>query len=91
MKNAKKYSKTLDEMVNRIKDYLDKNPESDDDFKNTIKNGIRKVNICTEMCIAARESYLASANHEILFNDAKEAVKNVVKTKMQLFGSSGKA
>ncbi len=63
----------------------------DDDFRNTIANGIRKVNICTEMCIAARESYLASANHEILFNDAKEAVKNVVKTKMQLFGSSGKA
>ena len=27
MKNTKKYSKTLDEMVNRIKDYLDKNPE----------------------------------------------------------------
>lgn len=39
MKNTKKYSKTLDEMVNRIKDYLDKNPESDDDFK----NGYRKA------------------------------------------------
>lgn len=64
---------------------------SDDDFRNTIANGIRKVNICTEMCIAARESYQLSANHEILFNDAKEAVKNVVKTKMKLFGSSGKA
>lgn len=64
---------------------------SDDDFRNTIKNGIRKVNICTEMCIAAREAYLASANHEILFDDAKNAVKNVVKQKMQLFGSSGKA
>ena len=64
---------------------------SDDDFRNTIANGIRKVNICTEMCIAARESYQRSANHEILFNDAKEAVKNVVKTKMKLFGSSGKA
>lgn len=64
---------------------------SDDDFRNTINNGIRKVNICTEMCIAAREAYLNSANHEILFDDAKNAVKNVVKQKMQLFGSSGKA
>lgn len=64
---------------------------SDDDFRNTIKNGIRKVNICTEMCIALREAYLASANHEILFNDGKNAVKEVVKGKMQLFGSSNKA
>ncbi len=64
---------------------------SDDDFRNTIKNGIRKVNICTEMCVALREAYLASANHEILFNDGKNAVKEVVKGKMQLFGSSNKA
>lgn len=64
---------------------------TDDDFRNTIANGIRKINICTEMCIAAREAYLASANHEILFDDAKNAVKKVVKGKMQLFGSSGKA
>ena len=64
---------------------------SDDDFRNTIKNGIRKINICTEMCIAAREAYLNSKNHEVLFNDAKNAVKEVVKTKMKLFGSSGRA
>lgn len=64
---------------------------TDDDFRNVIKNGIRKVNICTEMCIAAREAYIASANHEIMFNDAKDAVKNIVKQRMQLFGSSNKA
>ncbi len=64
---------------------------SDDDFRNTIANGIRKINICTEMCVAAREAYLASANHEILFDDAKNAVKKVVVGKMRLFGSSGKA
>ena len=64
---------------------------SDDDFRNTIANGIRKINICTEMCVAAREAYIASANHEILFADAKNAVKNVVKGKMQLFGSTNKA
>ena len=64
---------------------------SDDDFRNTIANGIRKINICTEMCVAAREAYIASANHEIMFSDAKNAVKKIVKTKMQLFGSSNKA
>ena len=64
---------------------------SPEQFRATIDNGIRKVNICTEMCIAAREAYIASKNHEIMFSDAKEAVKAVVKGRMQLFGSSGKA
>ena len=63
---------------------------SDDDFRNTIAGGIRKINICTEMCVAAREAYLASANHEIMFSDAKNAVKSIVVGKMRLFGSSGK-
>ena len=43
------------------------------------------------MCVAAREAYIASKNHEIMFSDAKEAVKAVVKGRMQLFGSSNKA
>ena len=64
---------------------------SPEQFRATIDNGIRKVNICTEMCVAAREAYIASKNHEIMFNDAKEAVKAVVKARMQLFGSSNKA
>lgn len=64
---------------------------TDEDFRNTVQHGIRKVNICTEMCIAAREAYIKSANHEILFDDAKNAVKEVVKAKMRLFGSSNKA
>ncbi|MBO5020670.1 MAG: class II fructose-bisphosphate aldolase [Clostridia bacterium] len=63
---------------------------TDKDFRDTIEHGIRKVNICTEMCVAAREAYIASANHEIMFNDAKEAVKNIVKQRMQLFGSSNR-
>ena len=64
---------------------------SPEQFRATIDNGIRKVNICTEMCVAAREAYIASKNHEIMFSDAKEAVKAVVKARMQLFGSSNKA
>lgn len=64
---------------------------SNDDFKNTVKYGIRKINICTEMCIAAREAYINSSDHETLFIDAKNAVKEVVKEKMRLFSSSNKA
>lgn len=64
---------------------------TDDDFRATVKNGIRKVNICTDMCVAARNAYLNSKNNEILFDDAKNAVKEVVRTKMRLFGSSNMA
>ncbi len=64
---------------------------TDDDFRETVKHGISKVNICTEMCIAARDAYLASANHEVLFDDAKNAVKEVVKQRIRLFGSSNMA
>ena len=64
---------------------------SPEQFRATIDNGIRKVNICTEMCVAAREAYLHSRNHESMFNEAKDAVKAVVRARMQLFGSSGRA
>ena len=39
----------------------------------------------------AVQAYIKSANHEILFKDGKDAVKEIVKGKMQLFGSSNKA
>lgn len=68
---------------------------SDDDFKNTIKNGIRKVNICTELCVAAHKAYAETQAKGIAFENSiptiKQAVQEVVKGKMQLFGSSGKA
>lgn len=68
---------------------------SDDDFRNTIKNGIRKVNICTEMCLAAHQAYTYAFNNnnsfEIALQVAKNTVQEVVRRKMQLFGSSGKA
>ena len=64
---------------------------SEDQFRATIDNGIRKVNICTEMCIALREAYIGSQNHESLFREGKDAVKEVVKAKMRLFDSSNKA
>lgn len=68
---------------------------SDDDFRNTIKNGIRKVNICTEMCIAENVAYSVGYEAGKSFEEnvvlVKNSVKNIVRGKMQLFGSSGKA
>lgn len=64
---------------------------TDAQFRSTIENGIRKINICTEMCVALRNAYISSKNHESLFAEGKDAVKEVVKARMRTFGSSGKA
>lgn len=68
---------------------------SDKDFRDTINNGIRKVNICTEMCVAAYNAYHTAYEENISFEIslalAKNVVQNVVKEKMRLFGSSNKA
>lgn len=68
---------------------------SDEDFRNTIEHGIRKVNICTEMCIAAHKAYTVAfeqhTNFEIALQVAKNTVQEVVRQKMRLFGSSNQA
>ena len=68
---------------------------SDEDFRNTIANGIRKVNICTEMCLAEAKAYAVAhevgASFELSLDIAKNTVQQVVKNKMRLFGSSNKA
>ncbi|MCL2513775.1 MAG: class II fructose-bisphosphate aldolase [Oscillospiraceae bacterium] len=65
---------------------------SETDFKNVIKNGIRKVNICTEMCVAAHKAYAEGLSQNISFEKSAEAAKNAVKQvvcgKMRLFESS---
>jgi len=58
------------------------------DFTRTIQNGIRKVNICTELCAAAQEVYIRGASFESSLTDAKNAVKEVARGKMRLFGSA---
>jgi len=67
---------------------------SDNDFRNTIENGIRKVNICTEMCRAAQKTYAyaneAGVSFELSTIAAKDIVKEVVRGKMELFGSMNK-
>ncbi len=67
---------------------------SDEDFRNTVNHGIRKINICTELCNAALDTYGKCCNDKDCFENAviaaKDAVKDAVIKKMRLFGSSGK-
>ena len=68
---------------------------SDDDFRNTVREGIAKVNIFTDMCLAGDKAmkegeekglgYLATRNLKVQY------IKEVVKEKMRLFGSVNKA
>ena len=68
---------------------------SDDDFRNTVREGIAKVNIFTDMCLAGDRAmkegeekglgYLATRNLKVQY------IKEVVKEKMRLFGSVNKA
>lgn len=71
---------------------------SDDDFKNTIKHGIAKVNIFTDLCVAGEEAVANNLGDKSGFNgyltmrrNRVEAMKNAVKEKMILFGSNGRA
>ena len=66
---------------------------SDDDFRNTIREGIAKVNIFTDLCQAGAKAMTEDATRSYLdIRNAKvEAIKEAVKAKMQLFGSVGKA
>ena len=67
---------------------------SDEDFKNTIKEGIAKVNIFTDLCLAGNKAALEAINagkHYKLVRNAKvEAIKEAVMKKILLFGSNGK-
>ena len=66
---------------------------SDDDFKNTIKNGIAKVNIYTDLCNAGtkamQEGILSGANYNDIRTKKVEYIKNATKEKILLFGSAG--
>ena len=72
---------------------------SDDDFRNTIKNGISKVNIFTDLCIAAELTMRDNASNGTsgmygyleMRNKRVEAMKEVVREKILLFGSANKA
>lgn len=66
---------------------------SDDDFRNTVKEGIAKINIFTDLCLAGKAAtkdgedlpYLETRNLKVQY------IKEAVKRKMELFGSVDKA
>lgn len=66
---------------------------SDEDFKNTIAGGVSKINVYTDIILAAKK---AIADHlELGYTDlnmaAEDAMKNATAAKLRLFGSVGKA
>lgn len=68
---------------------------SDDDFRETVREGIAKVNIFTDLCLAGNRAtadgrekgldYLETRNLKVQY------IKEEVMKKMRLFGSDGKA
>ena len=70
---------------------------SDDDFRNTVREGIAKINIFTDMCIAAETAMTEGLAvqphpHYLDIRDRRvEAIRATVENKMRLFGSAGKA
>lgn len=68
---------------------------SDDDFKNTIREGIAKVNIFTDLCLAGERAMKDGADKKLGYLETRnlkvEYIKEAVKHKMSLFGSVNKA
>lgn len=68
---------------------------SDDDFKNTIREGIAKVNIFTDLCLAGERAMNDGEEKKLGYLETRnlkvEYIKEAVKHKMSLFGSVNKA
>lgn len=68
---------------------------SDDDFKNTIKHGIAKVNIFTDICVAGVKAMSFACENNLDYLTARntkvEYIRNETQKKMQLFGSVNRA
>lgn len=66
---------------------------TDEDFRNTIANGVSKVNIFTDLMLAAQESLRCSIDRSYFKQciDAANAVKAETVKKIMVFGSNGKA
>lgn len=61
---------------------------TENDLKDCIRNGITKINICTDMYVAAEAAVKSAEGNYHHIRDAKvKAIKDVVIEKMKLFGS----
>lgn len=67
---------------------------SDDDFRNAIQNGIAKVNIFTDLCLAGERAMKKGVEDGIGYLETRkckvELIKKAVKEKIKLFGSCNK-
>ena len=67
---------------------------SDEDFKNTVREGIAKVNIFTDICVAGIDAMNEGLERGLSYLEIRdlkvEKMKEAAKRKMTLFGSSGK-
>lgn len=67
---------------------------SDDDFRNTVREGIAKVNIFTDLCVAGIEGMKEGLEKELPYLEIRnlkvEKIKEAVKKKILLFGSENK-
>ena len=68
---------------------------SDDDFKNTIANGIAKINIFTDLCVEGINAMKDAVEHGLDYlktrNLKVEYIKEAIIKKIKLFGSQNKA
>ncbi len=68
---------------------------TDDDFRNTIKYGIAKMNIFTDLCLAGDKAMKQGIETGIGYLETRklkvETIKEAVKQKIQVFGSVNKA
>ena len=64
---------------------------SDDDFKKSVKCGISKINIFTDLCLAGDAAMKENLGYLEMRNKKVEMIKQTAKRKMQLFGCSGRA
>lgn len=64
---------------------------SDDDFRMSVKCGISKINIFTDLCLAGDAAMKENLGYLETRNKKVEMIKQTAKRKMQLFGCSGRA
>lgn len=68
---------------------------SDEDFRNTVRGGICKINIFTDLCLAGERAVKDAAAKGLGYLDMRnakvQAIKEAVMQKIRLFGSVGKA
>ncbi len=68
---------------------------SDDDFKNSIANGIAKMNIFTDLCLAGDKAMKEGVEKNLGYLETRklkvEYIKQAVMQKIKLFGSVNKA